>query len=477
MTNDFKPAKAGGNQPRLSKEEYAEKKRAEKEKVYQMIDDAAREIVSDPEKFKSFLDTQSRMDRYSAAPPTELQKRLQNFPDISDIKPMQSDAYPEKYVFFINQLLDPHHPEAGNFKQRVILSHVGFDRPTVLVTEGYAAHYATHPRYQEELSKLFNANLVFVEYRYFGESMPKPCNWDYLTVENSLYDLHHVTTTLKQLYDQKWIATGISKGGQTTMFYRTYFPDDVDISVPYVAPLNKSLEDGRHEPFIANKVSTPENRKRVENFQLEVLKRKNQLLPMFEKYCSDKGYTFRIPIAEVYDFNVLEYSFALWQWGTPVNKIPETDADDHTLFKHFMAICEPDYFSEQSPYPSFNVQAAKELGYYGYDIKPFKKYLTIKSSRDYLHKVMLPPELSNLKFDKTLYNKVVKFLKENDPEMIYIYGGNDPWTASGVTWLKNKKNIKVYVLPGGSHTTRIGSFDTDTQEEIKTQINAWLNKE
>ena len=127
-------------------------------------------------------------------------------------------------------------PEAGNFKQRVILSHVGFDRPTVLVTEGYAAHYATHPRYQEELSKLFNANLVFVEYRYFGESMPKPCNWDYLTVENSLYDLHHVTTTLKQLYDEKWIATGISKGGQTTMFYRTYFPDDVDISVPYVAP-------------------------------------------------------------------------------------------------------------------------------------------------------------------------------------------------------------------------------------------------
>ena len=58
----------------------------------------------------------------AAAPPTELQKRLQNFPDISDIKPMQSDAYPEKYVFFINQLLDPHHPEAGNFKQRVNIS-------------------------------------------------------------------------------------------------------------------------------------------------------------------------------------------------------------------------------------------------------------------------------------------------------------------------------------------------------------------
>lgn len=67
MTNDFKPKKAGGNQPKLSKEEYAEKKKAEKERVYQIVDDTARQIVNDPEKFRAFLDTQSRMDRYSAA--------------------------------------------------------------------------------------------------------------------------------------------------------------------------------------------------------------------------------------------------------------------------------------------------------------------------------------------------------------------------------------------------------------------------
>ena len=66
MTNNFKPAKAGSNQPRLSKEEYAEKKKAEKERVYQMVDETAMQIVNDPEKFKAFLDTQSRMDRYSA---------------------------------------------------------------------------------------------------------------------------------------------------------------------------------------------------------------------------------------------------------------------------------------------------------------------------------------------------------------------------------------------------------------------------
>ena len=59
MTNNFTPAKAGQNKPRLSKEEYAEKMRAEKEAVYQMADDTARAVVSDPEKFKAFLDEQN----------------------------------------------------------------------------------------------------------------------------------------------------------------------------------------------------------------------------------------------------------------------------------------------------------------------------------------------------------------------------------------------------------------------------------
>ena len=49
MTNNFTPAKAGQQSKRLSKEEYAEKMKAEKEAVYQMADDTAKAIVSDPE--------------------------------------------------------------------------------------------------------------------------------------------------------------------------------------------------------------------------------------------------------------------------------------------------------------------------------------------------------------------------------------------------------------------------------------------
>lgn len=404
---------------------------------------------------------------------TVLEQKISAISAIKEIRPLETSEFSEKYVTYFTQPLDHRHPEKGSFRQRVIVSHVGFDRPTVIVTEGYGAAYALRSQYREELSKLLNANMIFVEYRYFLESTPEPKDWQYLTAENSADDLHAITTAFKNIYPGKWIATGISKGGQTTLLYRTFYPDDVDISVPYVAPLCYGVEDGRHEPFL-HKVSTPENRKIIEDFQLEALKRKATLLPRFEKYCTEKNYSFRAPIEEIYDYSVLEYSFALWQWGTPISSIPATTASDDEIFSHLLAISEPGYFTADSPNASFFVQAARELGYYGYDIQPFKQYLSIQSSEGYLHRLMLPEELKDMPFDKTLSKKITKFLKKQDPKMIFIYGQNDPWTAAGVTWLKNKKNIHVFIQPNGSHLARISTLPEKEKKEVMELIKQWL---
>lgn len=404
---------------------------------------------------------------------TVLEQKISAISAIKEIRPLETSEFSEKYVTYFTQPLDHRHPEKGSFRQRVIVSHVGFDRPTVIVTEGYGAAYALRSQYREELSKLLNANMIFVEYRYFLESTPEPKDWQYLTAENSADDLHTITTAFKNIYPGKWIATGISKGGQTTLLYRTFYPDDVDISVPYVAPLCYGVEDGRHEPFL-HKVSTPENRKIIEDFQLEALKRKATLLPRFEKYCTEKNYSFRAPIEEIYDYSVLEYSFALWQWGTPISSIPATTASDDEIFSHLLAISEPGYFTADSPNASFFVQAARELGYYGYDVQPFKQYLSIQSSEGYLHRLMLPEELKDMPFDKTLSKKITKFLKKQDPKMIFIYGQNDPWTATGVTWLKNKKNIHVFIQPNGSHLARISTLPEAEKAEVMELINEWL---
>ena len=404
---------------------------------------------------------------------TVLEQKINAISAIKEIRPLETSEFSEKYVTYFTQPLDHRHPEKGSFRQRVIVSHVGFDRPTVIVTEGYGAAYALRSQYREELSKLLNANMIFVEYRYFLESTPEPKDWQYLTAENSADDLHAITTAFKNIYPDKWIATGISKGGQTTLLYRTFYPDDVDISVPYVAPLCYGVEDGRHAPFL-HKVSTPENRKIIEDFQLEALKRKATLLPRFEKYCTEKNYSFRAPIEEIYDYSVLEYSFALWQWGTPISSIPATTASDDEIFSHLLAISEPGYFTADSPNASFFVQAARELGYYGYDVQPFKQYLSIQSSEGYLHRLMLPEELKDMPFDKTLSKKITKFLKKQDPKMIFIYGQNDPWTAAGVTWLKNKKNIHVFIQPNGSHLARISTLPEAEKAKVMELINEWL---
>ena len=412
-----------------------------------------------------------------AANSRELLDKLWQLKQVSHADRLETQLYKEKYVVQFTQQVDPQDGSKGTFRQRVIVCHRGFDRPTVLVTEGYWATYALRPGYEEELSKILDANVVCVEDRYFAESTPDPCDWDCLTVANSLNDLHEIVTAFKAIYTGKWISTGISKGGQTTMFYRAYYPDDVDVSVPYVTPLNTALEDKRPAKFISDKVGTAEERQRVKDFQTELLKRRATLVPIFEKYCKEKGYEFRLPIGQIYDLDVMEFSFALWQWGTPVGQLPALTSDDDTLFKYFIGICEPDYFSTSTIFNSFNIQAARELGYYAYDLKPFLKYTEMKDAKDYMHRVMLAPEHSNVKFDKTLYNYTRKFLEQNDPKMIYIYGDIDPWGACGVnTWLdtSKKKNLKVYVCPRGSHSTRINTFEEKTRDEIIGLLKSWL---
>ena len=408
------------------------------------------------------------------AAPDELRQKLAALQGISGIEKLESEVYPEKYLVRITQQVDPKNPAAGTFTQRVVIGHVGFDRPTVIVTEGYGGAYALNPKYQEELTKLLNANLVFVEYRYFLESTPEPKNWDYLTAENSAYDLHHVNQTFRQLYQGKWISTGISKGGQTTCLYRAYFPDDVDFSVPYVAPLNRAVEDGRHEPFL-RQVGTKAERDRILAFQKAVLKQKAAIVPMLENYCQEHKLTFRIPMAEVLDYSVLEYPFAIWQWGTPVDQVPEPTASAADLFKHLMEISEPSHFSNEQPYVSFDVQACRELGYYGYDTAPFKGLLTIKSAKGYLNKLMLPAELiDQVEFRPELYHKVYNFLKDNDPKMIFIYGEIDPWSATRVPTFRGKKNEQIYIQPRGSHRARISNMPEEMKKQIMDQIHAWL---
>ena len=404
----------------------------------------------------------------------ELYQKLCTLKGVITVDSLPSDYSTEKYVVTIRQPLDHKHPEKGSFTQRVVISHEGFDRPTVLVTEGYGGDYALNPRYRDELAGLFQTNTVFVEHRYFSGSVPDSVDWQYLTAQNSASDLHLITTLFKQIYPQKWISTGISKGGQTALIYRAFFPNDVDITVPYVAPVSRSAEDGRHEPFL-NVVGDKKTRQAILSFQREVLKRRGEIIPLLEKFCMEKQLSFRISMNEVLDYCVLEYSFAFWQWGTPASHIPANSATTEVLFKHLTEISGPDYFATGQSTQAFFIQAARELGYYGYDIEPFKDLLFIRTAKDYLQRIMLPEGIT-IQFQPELYKKLTNYIATSDPRLIFVYGEYDPWTSVGITKLDGKKNMFVAIQPKGSHRARINTLPDSLRDKVIKTINLWLEK-
>lgn len=418
--------------------------------------------------------------------------------NVSDIKALKigkhvENLYSEKYQVFVEQPIDHTNPALGTFKQKVVLMHTGYDNPMVLVTEGYSSRGAG-ANYSNELSTMFNANMIEVEHRYFKESIPfmqndpsitdETLNWDYMTAKNEAADLHRVNQLFKKIYDGKWIATGISKGGQTAMFYTTYYPKDIDISVPYVGPLCKGQEDGRHEPFLAEFAGTDKDREILRNFQIEFLKRRDKIQPMFEELSAKEKLTYKMPMEAVYDYCVLEFPFAFWQWGYSTDIVPDPNtATDKEMFDFLVKTSGPDYFAEGGASAPFFVQAAKELGYYGYDTKPFKGLLTIKDAEGYLTKLFVP-QSQTFKFDKYLYKDIKKFLATTDSKMMFIYGEFDPWSAvmpeapvkneALKAKGKGRQTMHLFIEPGGSHRARINTLPEDMKQEAIKILKEWL---
>jgi hypothetical protein len=404
-----------------------------------------------------------------------LQERIKELPGIISVEKMEQNGFfSEAYVVNVKQPIDHMHPDKGSFSQRVFVSHLAYDRPVVFITEGYGGGYAASSRHLNELCPLLKANQLFVEHRYFGKSIPVVVDWADLTVENAAADQHHVVELFKRIYNQKWVSTGISKGGETALYHRTLYPDDVAVTVPYVAPLNFAVEEFRHPRFIEKEVATKKERKMVKAFQLEVLKRKEQLMPMFVQLCKEKNYHFKAPEREIYDYSVLEFSFSFWQWGHSVKEIPAPNAPDKEIFDYFQKVSSCNYFDIESGKANmpFFVQAHRQLGYYAYNPKPFGKVIETKDMRGYIEKLFLEKE-QVFPHDPTMSKLNDEYLKTSATNVLLIYGGIDPWTASAATGGKNPGVVKL-VQPGGSHKTRISTMPETMKQQAIDTLKAWL---
>lgn len=396
-------------------------------------------------------------------PVNEVDALFQRLSTSNDISVQKAE-----FTIDVMQPLDHFSKNSEQFPQRIYVKHVGFDRPVVLVTEGYGARDR-----RSELSELLNANEIRVEYRYFNTSRPDSLDWKYLTLEQAANDHHRIVEIFKKHYKGRWTNTGISKGGQSALVHRYFFPDDVDATVAYVAPLNLAEEDKRIYDFLDNKVGTKKDRERVTEFQRQLLKRRNEVIPEIKKYCDEKNLTFRKGLDHAYEFMVLELSFGFWQWGNGDTKIlTKRNASPEELAKELIKSGGVGFFSDQDRVDDpFNYQAYTEMGMYGYKTEKFKDLLKFAKSDIVSNKEFVSQKLPEFKIE--IMKKMSDWILDNGNNILYIYGSFDPWYATAVETGEKTNAVKM-VLEGANHGTRIRHFEGEEKEKIYTALEDWL---
>ncbi|MBK8944414.1 MAG: peptidase [Ignavibacteriae bacterium] len=403
---------------------------------------------------------------------SELHKRLLEIPEIKFTQLQSDNQFAESFEIFITQPVDHLNPINGpKFSQRIYLHHTDFTKPIVIETDGYAINSAR----KTELAKILKCNELIVEHRYFGESKPDSIIWKYLNTAQAAADHNRIVEIFKNIYKGKWINTGISKGGQTSIFFKYYYPNAVDVWVPYVAPLNLEQEDNRIHNFLEN-VGTEECRNKIEDFQKSLLKKRNEILPMLENHMKEMNYTFPLGLEKTFEYSVMEYSFAFWQWGNlSCDDIPISESSPEELFKHLYTASPFDYFDGKSMsyFQPFFYQAYTEIGYYNYETSDFSNLLE-SVNEEYASNIYFAPQNVDLSFDKKLMQNINDYIFNHGNNMLYIYGENDPWSATGVNIGPNTNAVKM-IKKGGDHKTRIKSFEGEQKEKIYSTLENWLD--
>lgn len=400
---------------------------------------------------------------FSQAP--EFEERLSLIPGIQ-ITPRTNSNFSGYYEISLLQPLDHSKPNAHLFRQRIFIGFQNFSAPNVMVTDGYAINYAASNDFSNELSSGFKANLIVVEHRFFGNSIPDTLDWNLLTTKQAADDDHAIKLMLDSILSGKWISTGISKGGQAALAYKVFYPDDVVATVVY----GTAVKNGASitSDSILKKLSQTDCGERMDELQRYAFRNKQRLFPFFAKRAMRNGMNFGALDAEtVFDYMLLELPFSFWQNGNSCKEIPDTTAADTAIVKYIVKIVPPGFFlaaNRVSQEPAFYM-FYHELGYYEYNTQPFQQWL---KQKNYPNSYFAPQQI-HIAFDSTYQNSLRQFLTtQGAVSVFFIYGENDPW-ALQTTYFENN-----YVVEMGNHKSRIANLSQGQKMQLHGQLQCLL---
>lgn len=358
--------------------------------------------------------------------------------------------YKEQYSMLFRQDLDHEHTGGDTFQQRVAILFRGFDRPTIMLTEGYSWHGFGDG---EDLGINLNANVIHVEHRNFGKSISQDQGrWQYETCAQASADLHAIYQVLKPIFSGKWMCSGTSKSGETAMDYAYFYPEDMNLAVAFCSPFCTSLFDNRFGPYLFNEVSTEDNREIMRNgismglkngedgiyrSLCEKMESSNQKKPSFTEYVLELFGIF---------FEVFQYTPRDMQESELLAIIVDETSLRDRIYDSIISGRDENMYT-------YYIDSVKEQIYVDVGFHYFANELagTSFNINDYFRNILKPEDhwLIDTYDNRVRLDQIQNFFTNSTCPLLLVYSHDDPYSAAQPE--KTGPNVKKIINPIGIH--------------------------
>ena len=409
-------------------------------------------------------------------PDGPIDEQLAALPGIVSVTELPTEhAGYRRFDLRITQPVEHDAPDGATFTQQLTLLHRDAAAPMVLLSTGYWNYYGDN---LGELARLLHGNQLVVEHRYFGDSRPEGTDWTALTIENAAGDHHRIVQALEPIYGAAWVSTGASKGGMTSIYHRRFYPDDVDATVPYVAPISFGAPDYRYDAFV-DAVGTASCRQALQDLQVELLSNRRAML---EQRAADQAaadgiaYT-RVALAPAVEGAVSGIYWAFWQYyGVSwCDSVPAPTASDDTLwtFLEYVSAVSGSADDGLAQFDAYYFQAEHELGYPG-TMDEWLDGLLQYGAEDFAG--AYPPGVTIPPYRAEAMQDIDAWVQAEGERLLFVYGEYDPWTG-GMFALGAAADSLRLVVPQATHGADLVALDTADRDAALARLAAWTGVE
>jgi hypothetical protein len=388
-------------------------------------------------------------------------------------QPSTFEGY-RRFILQFDQPADHNNPGGQRFQQRMVLQHRSADAPFVLASTGY--NIGVLSQFLSEPGELLAANELRVEHRFFTPSRPEPANWAHLTIEQAAADHHRIASALKPLYKARWISTGVSKGGMTSVYHRRFYPDDMDATVAYVAPESFGTADPRYLVFL-EQVGDAACRDALKSFQKEALSRRQAMLAKMKEQGdppANISYELLSP-DKALETAIIDLPFGFWQYNgaSLCPTIPTAASTDDEVWSFLDQIDGPAFWSDASflRYEPYYFQAGTQLGYPAV-ADDYLAPLLLFPSLDVPATYVAPGPTKEMVFHPESMKDIASWLATEGRSMLFIYGENDPYSAAAFELGNAKDSYRLFV-PAGNHGSEIADLPEADKKKALDALFKW----